>query len=434
MSESLIKSLQDTILHFCSLVTILFCAGVKPEGENWSEDSAKTFQKSVVGLKLLAKAIGRTKHGYCVQLVAVESGSVIADVLIAAKVAIPDEKSVKEKIDVNNNKALRPPRNPLLTSKILPVLNSDKGAQMHKELLSPRICNSSPPSVQLRPMPSILRDAHPTLLKTPKGPPIPNAVPRDLVANPPGGRELHSSNLIPLALNDVRLPKSIPSAAKYPAPPTHTTSSSNNPSSWGPKDSNGPKSTSPYEKAHFRTPNTFAPRGGLSSKSIPMEFSSSSAPTPVSRELRPSNLSSQKEIHQAKSIPATSRESRFTNSTPLIPSRPHLSAESAPIPGASHSQVSSSTFHNQLLQASSVDSGKPNSHHPSRDFQFSNSGPSESTSSAERGVHPDHSSPSNKSVHGGEQVLNNTSVHVQSAASQHLSGKRRFKPVVQIEP
>ncbi|XP_075698801.1 tudor domain-containing protein 1 [Rhinoderma darwinii] len=396
-------------------------SGIKPAGEKWSADSAKTFQKSVVGLKLLAKAAGRTKNGYSIELVAADSGAVIADELLATKDAVRDEKLVKEEILINNTRALRPPNYPSLSSKMLPVWNSDKGELMHKEL-SPRDCGSAP-SIQLRPLesiPSILRDAHAAIPKLlAKNLSSPTAVPRDLIADPPGGREAHSSNVIQFALNDVRYPKSIPSTAMDPTASTHRAPLFKTSSTLSPTESHGPKSSSPFLK-DARNPNLLAPRGGHSPRS--MEFSSSRAPAPVSRDLHPRNLlpSFPKEMLQAKSIPTSSRESHFTNSTKLTPSNPHVNIEE------SRSCVSPP---GHLQSTPPVDSCKQNSHHStlsnSKHFQFSNFSPtalSKSTSSAERGPHPDLSPLSNKSLHGEMQNVDDKSASCHSAASQDLSG------------
>ncbi|KAM4034310.1 tudor domain-containing protein 1 [Anomaloglossus baeobatrachus] len=91
-------------------------SGVRPDGQDWSEDAVKTFQKSVVGVNLLAKAVQRTKRGFSVELVATDSGTAISDLLLDAKCAVRDEPSVKEKMEVTDIQAARPRRDPLLKS------------------------------------------------------------------------------------------------------------------------------------------------------------------------------------------------------------------------------------------------------------------------------------------------------------------------------
>ncbi|XP_056385439.1 tudor domain-containing protein 1 isoform X2 [Hyla sarda] len=376
-------------------------SGVKPTGENWSEDSTKAFMKSVVGLKFLAKAVGRTKHGCSVELVAAESGAVIADLLIAAKFAVRDEKSIKDMMDANDNKALRPPRDhPLLTGKGLHVCNPDIGSPAHKELQP------------IKSSPSVLSDAHSTLPMSPKELPFPNSVPKDPIAERPG-----KSNLPPFAFSDVRYPKTIPSATRDPAESKHSAPPHNNSSQFCPKETNGPKATAPFQKAHSRSPNTLSPRENVSSKSFPMESSFSGAAS-VNREHHLSKLppSHQKDMHQAKSIPTASREYRFSNSTSLTPA--------TSIPGESPSSASPPPIHHKRLQAESpIDSCKPNSHNAPPPT-FSNSCATvlnDSTSSLEKGVRSDHPSMSNGSLQRKIQNVS-PSVNGHSAASGHLPG------------
>ncbi|XP_018426259.1 PREDICTED: tudor domain-containing protein 1 [Nanorana parkeri] len=66
-------------------------AGVKPLGDKWDPTAAEKFHSCVAGIKLRAKAVSRKLNGYLVQLAASESGEAIADVLLAEKVAVPDD-------------------------------------------------------------------------------------------------------------------------------------------------------------------------------------------------------------------------------------------------------------------------------------------------------------------------------------------------------
>ncbi|XP_071986252.1 tudor domain-containing protein 1 isoform X2 [Engystomops pustulosus] len=267
-------------------------SGVKPAGEKWSIDSAKTFLKSAVGVNILAKAIERTRFGYSVELVAKESGTVIADVLIASQCAIREEKSVQ--MDVNNNRALRPPRAPLLTSKILPVFNSDKGAPTPLDPRPGDCSNSSPPdSLQ-----NVPRDALASVHNSSK---IPIAIPKKFIADPTGNGDLHPSNPI------VRLPKSIPS-------PTCIAPHSNN------------SSPSNLIKAH-------------SSKSTSLIHREKYTRNPHSDSLSPS---SQKELHKTESNLTTSGESCVNNSISLVSTSPHMSLFPAPslVPTSPHINLS----------------------------------------------------------------------------------------------
>ncbi|XP_040291132.1 tudor domain-containing protein 1 [Bufo bufo] len=392
-------------------------SGVKPAGENWGEESAKAFQKSVVGVKLLAKALDRTKDGYSVELVAKESRAVIANELIAVKAAVRDDKSVKEKIDVNNNKALRSPRDPSLTSKILPVWNANEGALTRMESLSPVDCSSFP-SGQLRPLrsiPLILRDALSALPKTSKEPPSPN-LRRDFISDQPDGRDRSIS-----APKDVHYPKSIPFAAMDPTSSSHGTTHSNKASTSSPKESQNRKSTSPIQgQALIRNPIPSAHRGGLN------ELSSSSASASVGREIHPSNSSpsSKNEMHQTRSIPAASREFGFPNSTSLMPSKPHASLSATP--KESPSCVSPPPGPHHMLQAAfPVEHCTPSSLNftpSSSNIQSSNSSLTTLIQPTSPGEKLANSVPSNESLHGEVEKPDGKSVNGLSAASRDLPG------------
>ncbi|XP_069835842.1 tudor domain-containing protein 1 isoform X2 [Dendropsophus ebraccatus] len=361
--------------------------GIIPAGENWSPDSAKAFQKSVVGLRLLAKAVRRTKHGYSIELVAIESGAVIADILIAANVAVREEDSAKNGMDVNDGKVLRPPGDLSLTC------NSDKGSLKHKELQP------------MKSSPSIVSDAQSVLPKSHKELPSSNAAPR----NPTDKRESHSGSLQPMAFNDVRLPKSIPSAIREPAESKQTAPSCNNSSKSCPKDYSDPKPPSLFQKALSGSLN-FSPREVVSSKPFPMRSGSSGVSALASKQ-RHTNTLSPSSVQQVKPISTATKESGFTNS-PMTP-----------ISGKSPSFVSPPPSHHRLLSvASLVDSCKPNSLNSSlstsREFQFSNS----SSSGAEKGTRPGRPSSSDDCLQGKTQKHNNTSVNGFSAASGHPPG------------
>ncbi|XP_063818621.1 tudor domain-containing protein 1 isoform X2 [Pseudophryne corroboree] len=101
-------------------------AGVKPLGDQWDKQAAETFQKSAVGKKLQATAVGRTKQTYRVELVTCDSAAVVADVLIAAGVAARDDSKmdstamgtnlsqVQQRTDKVND-LLKSPIDPLIT-------------------------------------------------------------------------------------------------------------------------------------------------------------------------------------------------------------------------------------------------------------------------------------------------------------------------------
>ncbi|XP_066457578.1 tudor domain-containing protein 1 [Eleutherodactylus coqui] len=386
-------------------------SGIKPTGENWSEDSTKTFQKSVVGIKLLAKAIVRTKGNYSVELATAESGAVIADVLIAAKCAVRDEKLLKEKTDVTDHKPLRPPRDPSVAGKMLHISNNlDKVAPTYKEL-SRRGCNGSPrPLCPVKSIPSLLRGARSAVLKTSK-------------EEQPGGRKFQSRKLVPFALNDMRYPKYIPSPARDPLSSALRSLHSGNSSALSPVEPNSPQSTSSFQRESCSTnPNSL--RGNPFYRSSPMESGSSRAPASLSRDLHPSNLSpsSPKEMCQANSIPTAIKESRCANSI----SDPHGSLSGTPVESKEPSCSSPPAFQ----PASLVDPCKPSPHNstPStlREFQLSNSTPTArcESPSAEKGAHPDRSSSSNGSSYGERQNLTSKSVKKPSAAGQELPGVR----------
>ncbi|XP_077114039.1 LOW QUALITY PROTEIN: tudor domain-containing protein 1 [Ranitomeya variabilis] len=386
-------------------------SGVKPDGETWSEDSVKTFQKSVVGVKLLAKAVEPTKHGVSVELAAIEGGT-ISDLLLAANCAVRDEKSVKEKVEVTANQALRPLRNPLPTVKAIPAPNQVRGDVRHQESRSGETSHvpatlSSPPD----PIPAALRRSLCHLQDSKQ-----LLTPRDLTAAPPGGREIHVIKSVP-SLSEVRYPKSIPSAVRDPAFPTLRPSNNSS----GPKAPSGSESIKPFPKVYVR--GAAAPLRGLSPKSVPMGLRPFRALAPTCMERLPGPLSSSS--HQAKSIPATSRESSFTTAASASPGAAPVNKP--PVPGESRSFASPPPVPPPLIQdASIVDPSNPNNYKSapstSRESQPGNSAPTANgASTTKRGESPIHLSPSEESSHG-EMKLHDKPVTANSAAGCHLPG------------
>ncbi|XP_073540761.1 tudor domain-containing protein 1 isoform X2 [Phyllobates terribilis] len=367
-------------------------SGVKPDGETWSEDSVKTFQQSVVGVKLLAKAVERTERSVSVELAAIDGGTAISDLLLAAHCAVRDEKSVKEKMEVTGNWG----RDPLLTVTAIPDLNHDRGGATPKE-----VGDGSRPA---DPVPAGLRDARSAVLRTPKQLPFPDVAPRDLTANSPGGREPHYSKFVPSFRNEMRFPKSIPCSVRDPA-----------------------KSTKSFPKMPARSAASAAAIRGLSSKPGPMGLWSSSALAPGCKELLPgtvSSSSSQQGKHQAKYIPAASRESSLANAA--CPGAAHVNKPPALIPGESRPFASPPPVQHLLTQdTSTVETASPDHHKPalspSRESQPSHSSPAAlGTATTKRGENPNHCSPSDGSSHGEKQSLRDKPVTGNSAAGRDL--------------
>ncbi|XP_077309891.1 tudor domain-containing protein 1 [Lithobates pipiens] len=141
-------------------------AGVKPHGEKWDLIASKKFQDFVAGIKLLAKAVCRKENGYIVELVVSESRKAITDVLLAEKVALPDDfktndadvetgpGSAAKKTDegssqVCSNKEL----NPAKETKVSPVQNfaaKEQTSSSHRDPYSsqPVRLNSTQPALQ----------------------------------------------------------------------------------------------------------------------------------------------------------------------------------------------------------------------------------------------------------------------------------------------
>ncbi|XP_073412720.1 tudor domain-containing protein 1 isoform X2 [Dendrobates tinctorius] len=399
-------------------------SGVKPDGETWSEDSVKIFQKSVVGVKLLAKAVETTKRGVSVELTVIKGGAAISDLLLAANCAVRDEKSIKEKVEVTGNQALRPLREPLLTVKAIPTLDQVRSDARHNESGSgERSRSQSKLSSLPDPIPAVLRDARSDVLRTPKQLPSLDSAPKDSTANPPGGREVHAGKSVP-SLSEVRYPKSFPCTVRDSTLPTYRPSHNSS----GPKALSSSEFTKPFPKAYARS--AAAPLRGLSPRSGPMGLRPYRALAPTCRELLPGTLSSssQKGTHQTKSIPSASRESAFSYAASASPGAAHVKKPPALIPGEPRSFSSTPPVQPVLIQdGSTVDPSNPNNHKSvpstSRESQLGNSAPTANgAATTKRGENPLHSSPSDESSRGGMQKLHDKPVTVNSATGRDLPG------------
>ncbi|XP_075050729.1 uncharacterized protein LOC142136034, partial [Mixophyes fleayi] len=347
-------------------------AGVKPPGDQWDKQAAETFQKSVVGIKLKAKAVGHTKHGYSVELVACETANVITDVLLAEGAAVRDDgkvgktamgtglSPVQERANMVND-SLKSHRDLLITRDIkMPPLTQRESHST--PCTSPADSTKSSLSFQRELLSTNCRPSAPTELRPPDAISL---SPKDFNsgnATPSVYRELNSTNSTPSAQSALRSPISTLSMTEslFASPPMPRENPACSPTTLRPKDLRSANSTPPARN-ELRSPNysPSLPKEPFSTKCSPpvsRQLGSTSSTPPAQSALRPpiSTLSTTeslfasppmprenpacspttlrpRDLRSANSTPPARNELRSPNYSPSLPKEPFSTKCSPPV-------------------------------------------------------------------------------------------------------